>query len=357
MTALGAEGGRVTARIVAALNVRDEAESIADCLRSVAPHVAAVLVRDTGSADDTIARALSSGVPVQVTEDTWSGHWGDEYNQLLCDASIAYPDAEHVWILDADERVLTPPGELQRGINYSHCRLYGEIEVHMPRIVSVHTGAAYVGARHATLSSPHQRSGADVIEARAPGSAAHDPARFERDVGHFTSRLRERPTDTRAAYYLAQSLWDARRYQDAYHAYGARAAMLGGFDEERYISQLQMARLRAHWGWHVDMIERGYLDAISSRPWRGEARCELAEVYIRHGRMSRALELLQGHPRVTRDLFLVDRGAYTWRPDFLAACARRDRAAALTALDDAPRLDPHSRGRLEELLSHALTIG
>lgn len=343
--------------IVAAINVRNESGSIVDCLRSVAPHVSAVLVRDTGSTDDTIARALSAGVPVQVTEDTWSGHWADEYNQLLCDASLAYPSADHVWILDADERVVSSPGELIPSVNYSHCRLYGEIEVHMPRIVSVHTGAAYVGARHATLGAPHLRSEADVIEVRAPGSPAHDPARYARDAEQFARELRERPGDTRVAYYLAQSLMDARRYAEAYHAYGVRASMLGGFDEERYISQLQMARLRAYWGWHVDMIERGYLDAIATRPWRAEARCELAEVYIRHGRMTRALELLQGHPRVTRDLFLVDRGAYTWRPDFLAACARRDQAAALSALDDAPRLDPHYRSRMEGLLSHALTIG
>lgn len=38
----------------AALIVRDEAEFLEDCLRSIEPHVGQIVVVDTGSVDDTI---------------------------------------------------------------------------------------------------------------------------------------------------------------------------------------------------------------------------------------------------------------------------------------------------------------
>jgi glycosyltransferase involved in cell wall biosynthesis len=75
---------------------RDEAAHIEACVASVA-WAADVLVVDSGSADDTVARARAAGARVIVRE--WPGYAAQK--------NFAAGEAAHDWILsiDADERV------------------------------------------------------------------------------------------------------------------------------------------------------------------------------------------------------------------------------------------------------------
>jgi glycosyltransferase involved in cell wall biosynthesis len=78
---------------------RNEAEKIADCLASVVPWADEVVVLDSGSTDDTCARARACGVRVETHAfDNYSSqrNWAQEHLGL-----------RHEWVfhLDADERV------------------------------------------------------------------------------------------------------------------------------------------------------------------------------------------------------------------------------------------------------------
>lgn len=85
-----------TLPLSACVIAKDEGDRIEACLRSVA-FCAEVLVLDSGSADDTVARARALGA--RVIETDWPG-WVKQKNR-------AVEAARHDWILalDADERV------------------------------------------------------------------------------------------------------------------------------------------------------------------------------------------------------------------------------------------------------------
>lgn len=76
--------------------VRNEARCIERCLRSVRPHVDRMLVLDTGSTDDTVARAQAGGA--EVHRMAWPNDFAAARNQAL-----ALADADWNLVLDADE--------------------------------------------------------------------------------------------------------------------------------------------------------------------------------------------------------------------------------------------------------------
>ncbi len=83
----------------AVIITRDEADRIEDAIRSVAFADECVVV-DSGSTDDTVARARALGARVVVTD--WAGH--------VAQKNRAFAEARGDWVLsiDADERVSAP---------------------------------------------------------------------------------------------------------------------------------------------------------------------------------------------------------------------------------------------------------
>src|SRR6266702_8367414 len=85
----------------AALIVRDEAEFIEDCLRSIERHVNQIVLVDTGSVDDTID--IARQFPVDLHHFRWC-------NDFSAARNFALDQAKSDWILyiDADERFDVP---------------------------------------------------------------------------------------------------------------------------------------------------------------------------------------------------------------------------------------------------------
>ena len=78
--------------------VRDEAAQIEDCLRSVQGFADELVVVDTGSSDDTAARAQALGA--RVEQIPWPGDFAPARNQAL-----QWVSGDWVLVLDADERL------------------------------------------------------------------------------------------------------------------------------------------------------------------------------------------------------------------------------------------------------------
>ena len=78
--------------------VRDEAAQIEDCLRSVQGFADELVVVDTGSNDDTVARAQALGA--RVEQIPWPGDFAPARNQAL-----QWVSGDWVLVLDADERL------------------------------------------------------------------------------------------------------------------------------------------------------------------------------------------------------------------------------------------------------------
>ena len=91
------------ARLAMVMIARNEAERIGRALRSVRPHVDAMVVLDTGSSDDTAAIAAECGAKVH------SFDWCDDFAAAR-NAALALSGADWNLVLDADEW-LEEPGE------------------------------------------------------------------------------------------------------------------------------------------------------------------------------------------------------------------------------------------------------
>lgn len=330
--------------ICLALNVKNEEHIIARCIESAAPYVDGVVCADTGSTDGTIAEVRATcerlGLALKLHERPWE-NFADSFTQLLREAQRAGYD--YGWVLDADEEVVPsatadPLSDLTHD-GYDVCRLHaGDWEVWTTRVFRLDRPWQYVGTRHAApvLAGPHQidHFPLEVINHRDGMHGAQDAedqrARFRRDVVHFLERVFESPGLTRSWYYLAQSAKDAGLRELAEWAYRHRAALSDGFEEEQYLSLLQIAR------WTRE--PRAWEDALNNRPWRAEAYCEYAQQLLEDGDIEKASKLLAGAPTDEHpgDRFLVRRSDFQWRASALTLLCELAEARQLGEPDSPP---------------------
>lgn len=328
-------------RLVFCLNAKNEQKVLARWVESVAPFADAAVMVDTGSTDrsiDVFAEACTKAeLPFRIGKRDWA-NFAFNQTELLRIAFQHFPGS-YLWNLDADETLIAHEGfripELTHD-GYRVCRLWGgSYEGWSIRVFVAGLRWEYQGERHATpalhgasvgVLPDSTKGGVDVVNHRDNANGTTDPAeqvaRFSRDAELFREKLEANPSDTRSAYYLAQSLKDAGRYDEAIQAYEARAKM-GGFAEERYISLLDRARLKRHCGHPDHEVEAAYREAVQERPTRNEARIELCRLLRSARRYREAYEIAFDAVATKKpdDRWLVERNSHTWAPVFeLALC-------------------------------------
>jgi hypothetical protein len=116
-------------------------------------------------------------------------------------------------------------------------------------------------------------------------------------------------------FYLAQSLRDAGRLHEARAAYARRGTM-GGWDEEVWYAQYQVARLSEALQDPPDAVDAAFLAAYRARPARAEPLLELARRSRLRSDWPQALLYARAARAVTlpNDRLFLDLGAYGWKP-------------------------------------------
>ena len=253
--------------------VRDESPVIGRCLESVKPLIDAWVICDTGSTDDTIEvieRSLSK-IPGRIHHRPWRD-FGWNRSELM---ALARGSADYLLLLDADmtlERT-GPLPELRADVYL--LRHAGELAYRVPRLVRGGMNWRFVGSTHEHLAGEGDWSEevleSLVVQHHADGaSRAH---KFERDVELLERDLEADPANTRALFYLAQSLRDLGQEERALELY-QRRAIHNGWDEERFYAAYQVGSLLARRD-DDDAIE-ALLSAWGMRPHRAEPLYELA---------------------------------------------------------------------------------
>jgi tetratricopeptide (TPR) repeat protein len=112
--------------VTAALIVRDEAEFIEDCLRSLAENVDEIVLVDTGSRDQTLEIAGRFAV------DLYHFHWCNDFSAAR---NFALDRASSDWILyiDADERLEIPSRDIYSQMLSERDKVAWRLRLH-PRV-------------------------------------------------------------------------------------------------------------------------------------------------------------------------------------------------------------------------------
>ncbi len=310
--------------------VRDEEHVIRETLDSVAPHIDHWVIVDTGSTDDTIATVEShmagKGIPGEVHRRAWRD-FGSNRTEAL---ELCRGKGDYAWVIDADDLVI---GDLDLSglvadsylLRYGEGLRYWRKQIFRDGLRWRYEGVVHEYPRCLDPASEARLEGDYHVESRRLGARNDDPAKYRRDADLLEGALERDPTDERAMFYLAQSLFDAGDHRGALERYTERAEM-GGWAEERFYSlwrRGQCLELLEEEPWSQAL--EAHLEAWAARPSRAEPLHAIA----RHYRESDSFEL--GHLFATRaaeipypeaDSLFVAADVYSWRAkDERAICA------------------------------------
>lgn len=260
--------------------VKNESHVIKRCLQSVKPFIDAWVIVDTGSIDGTqdLIKEVLADIPGELHEKPWVNF---EVNRTEA-IELAGKKRDYLYFIDADEELILPPNwskplltEKAYDLTYS----FGPMTYRRPSLVSTKLTWRYVGVLHEYLEciEPAEITfleGPKVI-CRPEGARSKNPTKYLDDAEILVKALEEEPNNMRYRFYLAQSFRDAGKLEDSLREYRIRA-QAGGWDEEVYISKLNIARILNHFNKDAAEISRAFLEAYIVRPTRLEALVDLA---------------------------------------------------------------------------------
>jgi tetratricopeptide (TPR) repeat protein len=293
--------------------VKDEVGVIGRCLRSVRGLIDCWVICDTGSSDGTqeFVRGSLEGIPAELHQRPWVD-FGHNRSQLM---DLARGKADYLLLLDADMTV-----------SYDEARLHGlsadsymlrhaeEPEYWIKRLVRGDRGWRFVGVTHEYIATDGadraENLGAIVIHHHGDGGTRVE--KFERDLRLLSDELCGDPGNARTVFYLAQTLRDLGRLEEAIDLYRRRASM-GGWPEEIFYALYQVGVLTDRAG-QRDRAMIALFDAWNNRPQRAEPLYELAWMFRDRGDYHAAhLVSERGlHIPVSADTLFVHRWIYRW---------------------------------------------
>ncbi|MFI6849427.1 glycosyltransferase [Kitasatospora sp. NBC_00085] len=292
--------------------VKNEAEVIERCLASVADLVDTWVISDTGSTDGTqqLIRSALDGIPGELHEEPWV----DFGHNRTANIKRARGKADYLLLLDADLVIRQNSALPVLTADAYMLRHEGSTSYRIKRLVRGDVSWRYEGVTHEFLTTDQVTGQANldslVIQDFADGGSRGD--KFERDTRLLTAELRRDPGNARTVFYLAQTLRDMGRTEEAITFYEQRARM-GGWAEEVYYALLQAGILKAEdadWPGAMDTLARAW----EVRPQRLEACYELVSRLRTMGRHQAAHALVcaaldRDEPD---DLLFIQPWVYRW---------------------------------------------
>ncbi|HYV89717.1 MAG TPA: glycosyltransferase, partial [Candidatus Polarisedimenticolia bacterium] len=269
-----AQAGRASLCLV--MIARNEAAVIAEGLASVLPYVSDYVVVDTGSSDGTqevIRRFFAvHGIPGQVVDRPWRDFGSNRSEALALAREIS--NSDYLWMMDADDVLEGVPelGDLTAGAY--HLRLGPDAEYWRLQIFRRNLPWKYVGVLHEypACDQPAEQGwiGGDYrLLSRRLGSRNRDPDKYQHDAAVLEAALAREPGNTRHAFYLAQSWFDAKAFDKALAAYGRRIVM-GGWQEEVFYSRYRSAMCLEWLGRPAAEAREAYEECFREHPHRAE---------------------------------------------------------------------------------------
>lgn len=279
--------------------VKNEEKVLPRLFRSVKDYIDYYVIVDTGSSDgtiDLIKREMAQyGIEGEVHEREWV-NFGVNRQQAL---ELAVQAAKTDWVLfiDADEELgVSDPKfyeKLEPGVGYDIEKHHEGVRYAVPHLLNIKANRyEWRGPVHnyiMTLEGPKKRPlrrDVWIVYHLGEGAKSHGVTHEEkhlRDARLLEKDLEENPDNPRSQFYLGQSYRDAGHLDKAYEAYQKRVQMKG-WEEERFVSQLEMGRIAVRRDDPEEVVLRDLLGAYELRATRAEPLHELAK-YFRSKKM------------------------------------------------------------------------
>ncbi|MCW2857702.1 MAG: family 2 glycosyl transferase [Marmoricola sp.] len=302
--------------------VKDEAHIIRRCLEVARPMFDTWVIVDTGSTDGTqdVIRDVLAGVPGQLHERPWKDFAHNRTEAI----ELARGMADYLLFVDADDNLRVPDGFVRPELTAEAYELefrLGAILYRRTCLVRSDLPWRFEGVIHEypTLGRTYvpECLAGPLMDCTRDGnrSAQSDVDKYSQDAAILEAALADDPSNTRYAFYLAQSYRDSLQPEKALTAYEHRSTM-GGFDQEVYIALLQAARVARGLGSPpAEVIDR-LLRAYDARPSRVEALGDLA-ILCRElgGRWGSALMFAERGLAIppSQDSLFVEPAWHSWR--------------------------------------------
>lgn len=303
--------------------VRNEAHVIRRCLESVRPLVDTWLIVDTGSSDGTqgIVCEHFKDIPGELFERPWRD-FGHNRSEAL---ALARDRADYVFVIDADDMLVVPPGFVLPALTLDAYSLPVEdagATYWRMCVAATRLEWRYVGVLHEYLTCGDDGfSRGNLPELKivrtmegGRGKGIDRAEKYANDARVLERALAEEPGNARYVFYLAQSYRDCGQLRKSLKTYQRRAAM-GGWDEEVWYSLYEVARLSERLGLPSETVVDRYLAAFQFRPQRAEPLVELARFHRERKQFALAyLFALRatGMPKPD-DILFLDAATYAWR--------------------------------------------
>jgi len=316
LTPLSASSPEMTTTACLAMIIKNEGPILPRLFESVKGFVSEYCIVDTGSTDDTIDVLRSMDMPGVILEEPFV-NFATTRNYMI-DNCRKVMTCDYLVLLDADMVLHVSLkwdwSKLDNRDVYNFIQISGVEYENVRMIRRVAEEVHVVGATHEYYDVPTEYTKGLLpkhlvyIEDVGDGKAKGD--KFERDERLLRHELQEQPDNVRTVFYLANTLKDQGKYEEAIPFYERRTTMGGWFAEADYsYIMLTQCYLELHNVAKARMYAE--LAAYARVAQRAEPLYQLVFYFHRHGHYELAwyyctLALKVPKPEVSQALFILN---------------------------------------------------
>jgi tetratricopeptide (TPR) repeat protein len=312
--------------------VKNESKIIKRLLLSVSKLIDMYCICDTGSTDDTVEIIETffkeKKIPGKViTEPFRDFGYNRSYALKACESM----DADYILLLDADmvfwkNLSITPENFKRYLVNFDLFYIYQGTETFYyknTRIVKNKMGFSYWGVTHEYVNSPkNSRSGQldkDICFIKDIGDGGSKTNKFLRDVELLKKGLETEPNNDRYTFYLANSLKDLGKKEEAIEYYNKRI-QIGGWIEEVWHSYYSMGKCYQEIG-NMDSAICMWMQGYEAYPNRIENLYEIVKHYriIGKQKLAKIFYDIANESRTKykeRDYLFMQKDIYDYKLDY-----------------------------------------
>ena len=299
--------------------VKNEERCIATCLNSLKQYLDYWVICDTGSTDNTKQVILDTmqGIPGEIVDSEWID-FATNRNIAL---NLSKSKADYTLIIDADDKIVVEKENPFLNLSSDAYRMiirHGSIEYCRPQLISNKIDYKYCGVLHEYIELPpnvkYDLLDGLYMQTSFNGARSRNPNKFLDDTKVLEKALEKEPNNSRYAFYLAQSYRDAGIDAKAVEWYQKRADM-GGWQEEVYVSLLELGKAKERLNSHPFEVESAWLKATYIYPFRSECLYHLARYFRLRNAFNKSYAYVKDAMRIPKPkegLFLEEE-CYRWR--------------------------------------------